>query len=108
MAVDGRRCNSGASYSRAAMVKVMAMLPPTMSAIATQKSMKIRRKRLCMGAEEHEDPRKKAMHGRRRTRRSAEKGYAWVQKNMKIRREGLFMSPEEHEDPQTRVMHEPR
>src|SRR5258708_33060242 len=48
MAVDGRRCNSGASYSRAAMVKVMAMLPPTMSAIATQNSMKIRRKRLCM------------------------------------------------------------
>src|ERR1700704_2060609 len=30
------------------MVKVMAMLPPTMSAIATQNSMKIRRKRLCM------------------------------------------------------------
>src|SRR5258708_13100225 len=49
MAVDGRRCNSGASYSRAAMVKVMAMLPPTMSAIAIQNSMKIRRKRLCMG-----------------------------------------------------------
>src|ERR1700731_4601793 len=48
MAVDGRRCNSGASYSRAAMVKVMAMLPPTMSAIAIQNSMKIRRKRLCM------------------------------------------------------------
>src|SRR6266404_3070898 len=49
MAVDGRRCSSGASYSRAAMVKVMAMLPPTMSAIAIQNSMKIRRKRLCMG-----------------------------------------------------------
>src|SRR5216683_8446772 len=48
MAVDGRRCSSGASYSRAAMVKVMAMLPPTMSAIAIQNSMKIRRKRLCM------------------------------------------------------------
>src|SRR5882724_5241664 len=48
MAVDGRRCNSGASYSRAAMVKVMAMLPPTMRAIAIQNSMKIRRKRLCM------------------------------------------------------------
>src|SRR3982074_1753274 len=48
MAVDGRRCNSDASYSWAAMVKVMAMLPPTMSAIATQNSMKIRRKRLCM------------------------------------------------------------
>src|SRR6202521_1569231 len=48
MATDGRRCNSGASYSCAAMVKVMAMLPPTMSAIATQNSMKIRRKRLCM------------------------------------------------------------
>src|SRR6266851_3674670 len=46
MAVDGRRCNSGASYSRAAMVK--AMLPPTMRAIAIQNSMKIRRKRLCM------------------------------------------------------------
>src|SRR5882762_5444632 len=48
MAVDGRRCNSGASYSRAAMVKVMAMLPPTMSVIATQNNMKIRKKRLCM------------------------------------------------------------
>src|SRR5258708_18412419 len=48
MAVDGRGCNSGAWYSRAAMVKVMAMLPPTMSAIAIQNSMKIRRKRLCM------------------------------------------------------------
>src|SRR5260370_12050810 len=48
MAVDGRRCNSGASCSRAAMVKVMAMLPPTMRAIAIQNSMKIRRKRLCM------------------------------------------------------------
>src|SRR6266403_4286530 len=48
MAVDGRRCNSGASYSRAAMVKVMAMLRPTMRAIAIQNSMKIRRKRLCM------------------------------------------------------------
>src|ERR1700730_338554 len=48
MAVDGRRCNSDASYSWAAMAKVMAMLPPTMSAIATQNSMKIRRKRLCM------------------------------------------------------------
>src|ERR1700692_3866027 len=48
MAADGRRI-SGASYSRAATVKVMAMLPPTMSAIATQNSMKIRRKRLCMG-----------------------------------------------------------
>src|SRR5580700_205181 len=47
MATDGLRI-SGASYSRAAMVKVMAMLPPTMSAIATQNSMKIRRKRLCM------------------------------------------------------------
>src|ERR1700726_4439577 len=48
MAVDGRRCNSDASYSWAAVVKVMAMLPPTMSAIATQNSMKIRRKRLRM------------------------------------------------------------
>src|ERR1700688_508843 len=48
MAVDGRCCNSGASYSRAVRVKVMAMLPPTMSAIATQNSMKIRRKRLRM------------------------------------------------------------
>src|SRR5260370_41865917 len=48
MAVDGRRCNSGASCSRAARVKVMAMLPPTMRAIAIQNSMKIRRKRLCM------------------------------------------------------------
>src|SRR3984957_14630888 len=49
MATGGRRCNSGASYSRAAMVKVMAMLPPTMSAIATQNSVKMRRNRLCMG-----------------------------------------------------------
>src|ERR1700731_4047453 len=49
MATDGWRCNSGASYSRAAMVKVMAMLPPTIRAIATQNSMKMRRKRLCMG-----------------------------------------------------------
>src|ERR1700704_1623313 len=48
MAEDGRRCNSGASYSRAAMVKVMAIVPPAISAIATQNSMKIRRKRLCM------------------------------------------------------------
>src|SRR5258708_29883160 len=48
MGADGRRCSSGDSYSRAAMVKVMAMLPPTMSAIATQNSMRIRRKRLCM------------------------------------------------------------
>src|SRR3984957_8634009 len=48
MATEGRRCNSGASYSRAVMVKVMAMLPPTMRAIATQNSMNIRRKRLCM------------------------------------------------------------
>src|ERR1700693_5727387 len=48
MAVDGRRCSSGASYSRAAMVKVMAMLPPTMRTIAIQNSMKIRRYRLCM------------------------------------------------------------
>src|SRR5580658_6157627 len=47
MATDGLRI-SGASYSRAAMVKMTAMLPPTMSAIATQNSMKIRRKRLCM------------------------------------------------------------
>src|SRR5580698_6337194 len=46
---EGRRCNSGASYSRAAMEKVMAMLPPTMSAIAIMNSMKIRRNRLCMG-----------------------------------------------------------
>src|ERR1700722_2653112 len=49
MATGGRRCNSGASYSRAAMVKVMAMLPPTMRAIATQNSVKMRRNRLCMG-----------------------------------------------------------
>src|ERR1700738_2383655 len=49
MAEDGRRCNSGASYSRAAMANVMAMLPPAISAIATQHSMKIRRKRLCRG-----------------------------------------------------------
>src|ERR1700722_16442293 len=49
MATEGRRCESGASYSRAATVNVMAMLPPTMSAIASQNSMKIRRKRLCMG-----------------------------------------------------------
>src|ERR1700722_14018337 len=49
MATGGRRRNSGPSYSRAAMVKVMAMLPPTMSAIATQNSMKMRRNRLCMG-----------------------------------------------------------
>src|SRR5450432_2077393 len=48
MATDGRRCSSGASYSRAATVKVMAMLPPTMTAIAIQNSMKMRRKRLCM------------------------------------------------------------
>src|ERR1700678_97731 len=48
-ATDGRRCTSGDSYSRAATVKVMAMLPPTISAIATQNSMKIRRNRLCMG-----------------------------------------------------------
>src|ERR1700726_2116634 len=52
MATDGRRCSSGASYSRAAMVKVMAMLPPTMIAIATQKNMKMRRKRLCMSPSE--------------------------------------------------------
>jgi hypothetical protein len=58
------------------MVKVMAMLPPTMIAIATQKSMKIRRKRLCMGPDEHDDPRKRAIHEPRRARRSAEKGYA--------------------------------
>jgi hypothetical protein len=44
MATAGRRCNSGDSYSRAATVKVTAMLPPTMSAIAIQNSMKIRRK----------------------------------------------------------------
>src|SRR5580692_8164109 len=50
--MDGRRCNSGASYSRAATVKVMAMLPPTMSAIAIQNSMKIRRNRLCMSPRE--------------------------------------------------------
>src|SRR5277367_3614301 len=31
------------------MEKVMAMLPPTMSAIAIMNSMKIRRNRLCMG-----------------------------------------------------------
>src|ERR1700691_185869 len=49
MATGGRRCNSGASYSRAAMVKVMAMLPPTMSAIATQNRVKMRRNKLCMG-----------------------------------------------------------
>src|ERR1700682_5523237 len=49
MATGGRRCNSGASYARAAMVKVMAMLPPTMRAIATQNSMKMRRNRLCIG-----------------------------------------------------------
>src|ERR1700733_10962586 len=49
MATGGRRCSSGASYSRAAMVKVMAMLPPTMRAIATQNSVKMRRNRLCMG-----------------------------------------------------------
>src|SRR5271168_3535343 len=49
---EGRRCNSGASYSRAAIEKVMAMLPPTMSAIAIMNSMKIRRKRLCMGPSE--------------------------------------------------------
>src|SRR5580698_2407049 len=48
MAMEGRRCSSGASYSRSVMVKVMAMLPPTMSAMAIQNSMKIRRKRLCM------------------------------------------------------------
>src|ERR1700722_8458897 len=48
MATEGRRCNSGASYSRAVMVNVTAMLPPTMSAIAIQNSMKIRRNRLCM------------------------------------------------------------
>src|ERR1700677_3853644 len=40
--------NSGASYSRAVMVYVTAMLPPTMRDIAIQNSMKIRRNRLCM------------------------------------------------------------
>ena len=38
----------GDSYSRAATVKVIAMLPPTMSAMAIQNSTKIRRNRLCM------------------------------------------------------------
>src|ERR1700691_2760005 len=47
-ATDGRRCASCDSYSRAATEKVMAMLPPTMSAIATRNSMKMRRNRLCM------------------------------------------------------------
>src|SRR3982074_2393529 len=51
-ATDGRRCNSGASYSRAAIVKVMAMLPPTMRAIAAQNSMKIRRNKLCISPSE--------------------------------------------------------
>src|SRR5271169_878472 len=48
MAADGRRCSSGGSYSRAAMVKVVAMLLPTMSAIASQNSTKILMNRLCM------------------------------------------------------------
>ncbi len=48
MATFGRRCNSRDSYSRAATVNVMAMLPPTMSAMAIQNNTKIRRKRLCM------------------------------------------------------------
>ncbi len=48
MATDGRRCSSGDSYSRAAMVKVMAMLPPTM--------MRHRE------PEQHEDPQEQAMH----------------------------------------------
>src|SRR5271165_402253 len=48
MATDGLRCISGASYSRAAMVMMMAMLPPMMSAMASQNNVKIRRKRLCM------------------------------------------------------------
>ena len=45
----GRRCSSRDSYSRAATVKVTAMLPPTISAIAIQNNTKIRTKRLCMG-----------------------------------------------------------
>ena len=47
-ATFGRR-NSGESYSRAAIVNVIAMLPPTMSAIATQNNTKIRTNRLCIG-----------------------------------------------------------
>src|SRR5258708_11099558 len=50
MATDGRRCNSGdsASRSRAAIVKVVAMLLPTISVIASKNSRNILEKRLCI------------------------------------------------------------
>src|ERR1700674_3153705 len=50
MATDGRRCSSGssASRSREAIVKVVAMLLPTMSVIANRNSRNILEKRLCM------------------------------------------------------------
>ncbi len=48
MATFGRRCMSGDSYWRAATVMVMAMLPPTMSAIAIQNRTKMRTNRLCI------------------------------------------------------------
>src|SRR5450631_759932 len=48
MASDGRRCNSIGSLSREAIVKVVAMLLPTMSVIANRNSKNILRKRLCM------------------------------------------------------------
>src|SRR5271170_2339445 len=48
MATAGRRGSSCGSYSCSAIVKVVAMLPPTISAIASQKSTKILKYRLCM------------------------------------------------------------
>src|SRR5579863_7394057 len=48
IATAGRCWNSRDSYSRAATVKVTAMLPPTMIAMAIQNSTKIRRNKLCM------------------------------------------------------------
>src|ERR1700679_1661991 len=48
MATEGRRWYSNVSFSREAIVKVVAMLLPTMSVIASRNNRKILRKRLCM------------------------------------------------------------
>ncbi len=55
MATEGRRWYSNASFSRDAMVKVVAMLLPTMSAIASQNKRKILKKRLCTAHAEFSD-----------------------------------------------------
>src|ERR1700754_370330 len=51
MPTEARRIMSEVSYSRAAITKVVAMLATTMSAIAIQKSRKMRTNRLGIGHE---------------------------------------------------------